>query len=222
MATDLFGLSTQQDILTGGDGAKLYGWNLLNGASADAIDVNITNAGALTINCNAVNSSFDSATPNAPYVYKNVDSELFVIEADFSDTSDALTEASGILLRDTDASAGEDSLLIQRYHDGAAQRVRGVRYINNTRAAVFDVAVTHAFLRIELLNRTTATFWTRATAAVGWTYRAVTTVGWAGTIQAGVAAQTGNTSNNFVSQFAAVTINRVPDSTNRSYMDGFA
>ncbi len=47
--TDDFGASTEQDIKSGGDGEKLYGWFVLNSASSDVIDGNITNAGKLKI-----------------------------------------------------------------------------------------------------------------------------------------------------------------------------
>ncbi len=46
---DQFGALTQQDLLPSGDGRKLHGWYAYGTSSASAIDVNISNAGNLTV-----------------------------------------------------------------------------------------------------------------------------------------------------------------------------
>ncbi|MBF0345273.1 MAG: hypothetical protein HQL06_13720 [Nitrospirae bacterium] len=104
---DQFGLSTQQDIKAGGDGAKANGWNALNMVNASVCDVNITNAGYLTIKL-AGSCTFTGATFTGPFVYQN-------ITGDF-DIDILLVRGSGnvqaLMCRDPNATAGEDWLEI--------------------------------------------------------------------------------------------------------------
>ncbi|MBF0517595.1 MAG: Ig-like domain repeat protein [Nitrospirae bacterium] len=70
--SDQFGASTQQNLLTGGDGAKLYGWYLLNSANTAIADVNITLDGYLYVQAASMMSNPAGATFNVPFVYQQV------------------------------------------------------------------------------------------------------------------------------------------------------
>jgi hypothetical protein len=79
---DTFGAGTQQDIKSGGDGAKLYSWNVVNSVNADSIDVNVTNAGKLTIDLATVTSYSWYNTFTGPFVFQEIqgdfDIEMYV------------------------------------------------------------------------------------------------------------------------------------------------
>ncbi|MBF0568362.1 MAG: hypothetical protein HQK95_05785 [Nitrospirae bacterium] len=102
--SDQFGATTQQDLYTGGDGAKSYGWNLLNSAHATGADVNITNPGYLSIYPTGV-SYPTGATFTVPFVYKNLSGDF-----DVNIGTNATNYPFGFIVRDPDASSGEDWL----------------------------------------------------------------------------------------------------------------
>ncbi|MBF0488161.1 MAG: hypothetical protein HQK98_08375 [Nitrospirae bacterium] len=101
---DQFGASTQQNLLPGGDGRKLFGWNLLNSAHATGADVNITNPGYVSIYPTGV-SSPTGATFNVPFVYQNLSGDF-----DVNIGTNANNYPFGLIARDPNASAGEDWL----------------------------------------------------------------------------------------------------------------
>ncbi|KJU83449.1 hypothetical protein MBAV_004358, partial [Candidatus Magnetobacterium bavaricum] len=104
--SDLFGASTAQNLITGGDGAKLYEWNVLNSANATVMDVD-----------NASGSGFSgrlcikSSTPTAdspltnPFVYQEVTGDF---DVDIYLYAVASGGWQGLLCRCPTASAGED------------------------------------------------------------------------------------------------------------------
>ncbi|KJU83824.1 hypothetical protein MBAV_003984 [Candidatus Magnetobacterium bavaricum] len=103
---DQFGVSTQQDLKSGGDGVKLYGWNVLNSDNASAMDVDITYTGNLRITSSTTTTD---APMTHPFVYQ-------LVTGDF-DIDVALTQVNagafqGLMCRDPNASAGEDWVAI--------------------------------------------------------------------------------------------------------------
>ncbi|MBF0316786.1 MAG: hypothetical protein HQL04_01305 [Nitrospirae bacterium] len=108
---DQFGLSTQQDLKSGGDGAKAYGWNVLNSANATVMDVNGINAGYLTV---TGSTSTNDAPMTHPFVYQNIAGD-FDIDVGMLQGSGIV---SGLMCRDPNASAGEDWLCIIADNNG--------------------------------------------------------------------------------------------------------
>ncbi|KJU86378.1 hypothetical protein MBAV_001427 [Candidatus Magnetobacterium bavaricum] len=104
--SDQFGLSTQQDLKSGGDGTKLYGWNVLNSANATVMDVNITYTGHLAI----VSSTTTTDVPMThPFVYQEVTGDFDIDIALYQVNAGAF---QGLMCRDVNASAGEDWIVI--------------------------------------------------------------------------------------------------------------
>ncbi|KWT81135.1 hypothetical protein [Candidatus Magnetominusculus xianensis] len=114
--SDYFGASTQQDIKTGGDGAKSHDWNVLNASNATAIDVNISNAGYLTMVMSGGFSAWYTGSFTAPFVYINVigdfDVDVSITTVGLSGTNSV--ERPFLAVRDPNASAGEDWILLGR------------------------------------------------------------------------------------------------------------
>ncbi|MES0336752.1 MAG: hypothetical protein SFH39_10450 [Candidatus Magnetobacterium sp. LHC-1] len=103
---DQFGASTQQDIKSGGDGAKLYGWNVLNSANASAMDVSITYPGYLAI----VSSTTTTDAPMThPFVYQEISGDFDIDIGLYQVNAGAF---QGLMCRDVNASAGEDWIAI--------------------------------------------------------------------------------------------------------------
>ncbi|MBF0488843.1 MAG: hypothetical protein HQK98_11860 [Nitrospirae bacterium] len=98
--SDAFGAATQQNLFTGGDGAKSYGWNLLNSAHATGADVNITNPGYLSIYPIGV-SSPTGATFTVPFVYKNLSGDF-----DVNIGTNSASYGMGLVAYDPASSAG--------------------------------------------------------------------------------------------------------------------
>ncbi|MCG6552564.1 MAG: hypothetical protein L7F77_09575 [Candidatus Magnetominusculus sp. LBB02] len=110
---DQFGSSTQQNILTGGDGAKSYNWNVVNSANASAIDVNISNAGYLTMAMAAsANQYWYYNSQSATFVYQNITGD-FDIDVSMS-TSGSLTTTDRRMLcvRDTNSTTNSQNLIL--------------------------------------------------------------------------------------------------------------
>jgi len=192
--TDEFGASTQQNILSGGDGAKSYDWNLLNGASADAIDVNSTNAGQLTINHNTVNSDAYNGTFNAPFVFKNISGD-FDIEIYGGDSNcDYSYEGFNLIARDPSASAGEDHVRICSYNaSGTITLFTGNTANSSTSIGVNDISIHDKYLRMTRVGNV-FTLYSKATSGASWTQRSQWTRNDFGTsVQVGLAATTANT-----------------------------
>lgn len=73
--SDRFGGDSDQDLLTGGDGAKLAGWTVHKTDRSTAWDINQTNAGEVT--CTTANSGgFLDASTDAPVMWKGTSGEF--------------------------------------------------------------------------------------------------------------------------------------------------
>ncbi|MEO5361994.1 MAG: hypothetical protein H7843_16415 [Nitrospirota bacterium] len=107
--SDQLGTGTQQNLLSGGDGAKLYGWSLLNSSLASPIDVNITNAGQLTIALTNQNAWLTSKS-GYPFVYQSVTGD-FDIDAHIT----ARGKAALLIASDRNISANENNVAIGWY-----------------------------------------------------------------------------------------------------------
>lgn len=87
---DEFSDISQQDLLVGGDVKKYGGWNVLNSANADAIDINITYSGSLSIDVAAGGPfDWDDTAHAGPCVYKS-----FVGDFDFYALYDSLSTSN--------------------------------------------------------------------------------------------------------------------------------
>ncbi|MEO5360628.1 MAG: Ig-like domain repeat protein [Nitrospirota bacterium] len=107
---DQFGVGTQQNLLSGGDGAKSNGWNLLNSANASTVDIDISNAGYLTITAASGAGDVYYSPLTAVFVYQNITgdfdiSTLFVFSA--------WTGQPGLWCRNSDNSSGENAIGLQ-------------------------------------------------------------------------------------------------------------
>jgi hypothetical protein len=126
LTDDVFSVGTEQNLLTGGDGAKSYGWNLLNSNNATVANVNTSNAGKLTIHND--NTSTKSGWLNdftGPFVYQEIQGD-FDIETYLSGYSGATNDNFvGMIVRDsysTNDSGTVDQTNISmtlRYYSGA-------------------------------------------------------------------------------------------------------
>ena len=141
MATsDTFGAGTQQDLLPGGDGAKLYNWNLLNSAQATMCNVNIQSAGYLVIHQSGT-SRPSNATFNTPFVYQTISGDF-----DITIGTNSTSYAFGFIARDTAASAGEDWVGIL---NAPGDQAYGESAVNNSSTSPATLSgVTAKYMRI--------------------------------------------------------------------------
>ncbi|KJU81428.1 hypothetical protein MBAV_006380, partial [Candidatus Magnetobacterium bavaricum] len=104
--SDLFGASTAQNLITGGDGAKLYGWNVLNSANATVMDVDNASGSGFTdrLGIKSATSTSDSPLTN-PFVYQEVTGDF---DVDIYLYAVANGGWQGLICRCPTASAGED------------------------------------------------------------------------------------------------------------------
>ncbi|MBF0337077.1 MAG: hypothetical protein HQL05_04525 [Nitrospirae bacterium] len=196
---DQFGASTQQDIKSGGDGAKLYGWNVLNSANASVIDVNYSNAGYLTFVTGNYSDPDAAGYPfTVPFVYQNITGDF---EIDIK--RDALTSGSNfrfwLIARDPTASAGEDYVAIWTYYDSG-----GVNYLAKRRSiansiqspgdSLLDPADPPLCTKIQRAGNTFKFYTsTDGTSWAYWSTRDVTRNDFGATIQVGIGAGISNT-----------------------------
>src|SRR5690242_11270246 len=96
-SSDTFDAGTAQNLKSGGDGAKSNNWYARNTANCDAMDVNSSNAGKLTIDVNATNSGISATAITAPYAYQLVAGD-FDIETEIIDNNDQDFEQAGLLV----------------------------------------------------------------------------------------------------------------------------
>ena len=202
--TDEFAAATEQNILSGGDGAKLYGWNLLNGAQADAIDVNSTNAGYLTINHDGTNTDMFNAVFNAPFIYKEVTGD-FDIEVYMDSSGPASNyEGGNLVARDPDASAGEDHVRICQYWtggEGGHLAIWAGNTANGTSAEGYNAEATNPYMRMTRVGNV-FTLYSKAALNDAWTQRAqYTRNDFAETVQLGIGATTANTDDDLTVKF---------------------
>ncbi|MBF0539696.1 MAG: hypothetical protein HQL03_15755, partial [Nitrospirae bacterium] len=173
---DQFGLSTQQDLKSGGDGVKAYGWNVLNSANASLMDVNITNAGNLSISGSTSTNDYDPMTH--PFVYQNITGD-FDIDIQMTPATGIV---SGLMCREPNKSAGEDWVCI--VYDGNAVDWWG-EVINDV-VTSGNLGVSQQYFRITRVG-STFTSYSKANSGDGWTQRKIYAAsGWGNTIQAGM------------------------------------
>ena len=196
-SSDIFGAATQQNLKTGGDGAKAYNWFAKNTANADNVDVNISNAGRMTINCNAVASEIGATSVTTPMAYQVVDGDF-----DFStfiiDNNDGNYEGAGIAVFST-GNINLHAYIVQylagghniacRDSDGASESVIGS-----------DAAVAHHYFRITRVGDL-FTFYRKANAGDAWTEHGSVTHALGASVWVALFAMTNNTSDNYVAQF---------------------
>ncbi|MBF0320687.1 MAG: hypothetical protein HQL01_12885 [Nitrospirae bacterium] len=159
--SDQFGVSTQQNILTGGDGVKQYGWSVLGTASAGAIDVNITNAGILTI--------AQTTSGTGTFVYRTVTGDFDVNTYLISRGSPANVTVAGISAT-PDFVAAYNSVAI-RYQYISSEKWETINYVNGTMAN--DTTGSDANNYYYRMNRTGNVFTLySSTDGSSWTQRA--------------------------------------------------
>lgn len=203
--SDEFEVPTEQDIKAGGDGAKGYGWNLLNGASADAVDANVTNAGKLTVGCSTVNSGGFGAGFTVPLAFKEVSGD-FDVEVHVTSNADEANEDAGLCVRDPNASAGQDHLEI--FFRAASAAVYWRNTVNSLSSSG-SAAASNGYFRIARAGNV-FTLYSRANAGDAWTQRVqYSRDDFATTVQVGPYVATGNTNGNFVAQFDYMRFNAV-------------
>lgn len=197
---DEFSATTQQNLKTGGDGVKSYGWNILNSANADAVDVNITNAGYLTIDCGATSIGWDNALFTGIFVYKNITGN-FDVETFLAGNETLNYHRSGIMARDTGATAGEDWVCIhQTYNTG--NKIAGWNTVNNVSSGTSDdVASIAKYLRMTRVGNVFTTYY-KVNVGDTWTLkRQDTRNDFGATIQVGLISGTYNTNNTYIAKF---------------------
>lgn len=201
IAGDEFGATTQQDLKTGGDGAKSYGWNILNSANADAVDVNITNAGYLTIDCNATYTQWLNAAFTGVYVYKNITGD-FDVETLLTGNETTNYHRSAIIARDPAASAGEDWFGIHRTFVSPNDTIGGWDTVNSvTSGTTSDVVSTAKYLRMTRIGNVFTAYY-KVNVGDSWTQKSqVTRADFASSIQIGLASATANTGNTYIAKF---------------------
>jgi hypothetical protein len=198
-SSDEFEIATEQDIKSGGDGAKSYDWNVLNSANADIIDVNITNSGRLTIDLNAVNSQYANAIFTAPFVYKNITGD-FDVETLVISNADAISERAGLIVYDPAASAGEDWISVHSAFSGIGVKLQSMNTVNSS-TAFLEISVSNLYLRIVRSGSSFSTY-SKATAGAEWLLRATyTRADFGSSVQVGLIAAPFNTSNNFIAEY---------------------
>lgn len=188
----------EQDLKAGGDGPKERGWNVLNSAFADAIDIETTNPGRLTIDANTINTTFANAVFSGVYIFKDIKGD-FDISIDVSNSNpDENNEGTYLLARDTNVSAEENWVGINQ--------IISTNNKVNTRNTVNDVttdiitASGDTLLRITRIGAEFKLF-SKATIGVEWTLRrTVTRNDFTDTMQVGIGAVTGNATDTFVAQ----------------------
>ncbi|MBF0517765.1 MAG: hypothetical protein HQK97_11735, partial [Nitrospirae bacterium] len=178
--SDQFGVSTQQNLLTGGDGAKLYGWNLLNSANATIADVNITNAGLLTLLA-SVTADPNNATFTVPFVYQNITGD-FDIDT-YMAQSNPGTKRYGLICRDPNASAGEDWLGLVNENGGTSYN----NTINSVTSQYAAGGTAFAYYRITRVG-SVFTAYNKINSGDSWSAvgQVITRNDFAGTIQVGL------------------------------------
>ncbi len=196
---DQFGASTAQDLKSGGDGAKLYGWNVLNSANATVIDVDSSNAGYLTFVTGAYSDPDVAGYPfTMPFVYQNITGDF---EIDIK--RDALASGSNyrfwLIARDPTASASEDYVAIWTYYDsGGANYLAKRRSIANSAQSpadsLLDPTDPPLYTKIQRVGNTFK-FYTsiNGTSWTYWSTRDVTRNDFGATIQVGIGAGINNT-----------------------------
>ena len=186
-----------QNLKTGGDGAKLNGWKVINTVYADAIDINTTVAGELTVDLSNGNSQLSGANFTGPFVYKEIAGDFDVDTFITSHNGDASLERVWLVARDTSASVGEDWCGINRNYTSTAT----VRNVANSVNNDDTYTSTDMYLRITRVGNV-ITEYSKATAGASWTQRGQCTRNdFGATIQVGVAVVSHNTSNTFVARF---------------------
>ena len=203
LAPDEFGSDTEQDIKAGGDGAKAHNLHVLNSANADVIDVNITNAGQLTIDHNANSSDAFNGVFTAPFVYENIPGK-FDVEIFTGDNADANYELVGLYVRDPAASVGQEDWIrvISGFHTGVFKTIRTNTINSSSSETVISNSVAYRYLRI-VREPALAEFriYVKLNAEDDWLPRgAYTRLDFGNLIQVGIASQQVNTSNTYVSQ----------------------
>jgi len=195
---------TAQDLIAGGDGKKLGGWNVLNSAYADGINISQGVVGALVINCNALNSGAGGSTFTAPFVYKNVTGDFDIETKILTPANNENYEGSGIMVRDPSASAGEDYIVVRLLFSTSATCYTRNVVANANVDDFYYAGQTHRCFRIV---RTGQVFniYSKVAETDAWvlqkTYTRVSPNTFADTVQVGLLANTGNTLNNFIAYF---------------------
>jgi hypothetical protein len=188
---DEFGASTAQELLTGGDGAKSYGWYLLNSSNANSADVNQTNVSQLTVNLKVTGATdFYDAQFDGPFLYKSVSGD-FDVDIAFPDSVlNEDTQTINFIARDDTVSAGEDHVRIASGYSGS----RFVWWGNTTNDVTGDTgssSVTHNYLRMRRVG-SVFTFYSKANIGDVWTQQKQYTRGdFATSIQVGIGVAAG-------------------------------
>jgi hypothetical protein len=192
---DLFGASTQQDLLSGGDGAKLYDWHFLNSANATQADVNSTVAGFYTVTPTS-NALLSSGNTAMPFLYQNIVGD-FDVDIPYYNEGDTFSFRVGLMARDPNASVGEDYVGIWRNHiRGSGEQTEWASCTNNSFANGTD-SMLNAFTRITRVGNV-FTLYAKVNSGDSWTQKVqYTRNDFASTIQLGIV--TAYVSNGFVS-----------------------
>ncbi len=194
---DEFEASTQQDNMqAGGDGGKLFGWHVFNASAADKIDVNVTNSGKLTIDHGPTSTNNFSGSLDGPFVYKIVNGD-FDVDVQVSDNSDQPFEGTALMVKQP---SGQNHIQIKSVFSGIVSVLTDEFQDTVNGSSTTTTALYEPFLRIQ---RTGSTFflYTKPSAGGAWILRRTLSRGDMGTsLQVGIATQTVNTSNTFVSQ----------------------
>ncbi|MBF0517276.1 MAG: hypothetical protein HQK97_09200 [Nitrospirae bacterium] len=161
---DQFNSSTQQDVKAGGDGKKLFDWRVLNAANAAAIDVNITNAGMLTIS--STSNAADPWTENpltAVIVYQLVTGD-FDVETNFTAAANPSAPRCGMICRNPNIASGENWIeLIWVSGNGNMARAAV-----NTSPSQVTTGLNNAYIRMTRAGNVISLYH-KATSGAGWT-----------------------------------------------------
>ena len=166
-----FSGSSRLNLKTGGNGAKIQGWRVINSAQASVIDIDTTNSDQLTIQVDSgVNAAWSTASKNGPYIYRKFrtdDASIFSpdfdiqcsFETGFGGQIDEVTEAQGILIT-TDLDAPTNWIFLQRVIlSGSTISIAGYVNISDIEATIFTtVTSSDAILRVTKIGQSFACY----------------------------------------------------------------
>ncbi|GAB4389054.1 MAG: hypothetical protein Kow0025_12070 [Thermodesulfovibrionales bacterium] len=162
--SDEFEAPTEQDLLAGGDGAKGGGWNVLNSVCAAALDINISNAGNLTMDTPASPANAWYSSSSGVFVYKEVTGD-FDVETRASHNAGRASEGPLLCVR----KDGDDFLFVGSVFTTALQAFW--RNCVNGSQSSGSAAANHPCLRIRRVGNV-FTLYTKASAGGAWVERA--------------------------------------------------
>jgi len=204
---DLF--DTSIDLLMNPDGTGSGEWRVMNADSVDAVDINITEKGKLSIDMNSNDSNFYGSIFTGAYVYREIAGDFDVETQIASSNHDADNEFAGFLFRSPETSDRENWVSLQMGHSGSRTYLNILNTTEGSSAPASPPELEDRYFRVTRVG-SVFTLFSKKERGDDWSVRGrFSRPDFTESIQVGLCAKTNNTTGGYNVKFDYFKYKRV-------------